>query len=107
MKIFTCVIATAFVAIGGTGNAFADAEAGQGYFSAMGSYIDDDKMRGLEDAINGGQISLGYAFNGDWNIEGMLSVAIPESRNQNLTPDENDECPDSAPGAPVDNRANP
>jgi OOP family OmpA-OmpF porin len=89
MKKFTCVVATVFVAIGAAGSAFAGAEAGQSYFSAMGSYIDDDKARGLEDSINGGQISLGYAFNEDWNIEGMLSAAIPESRNHNLTPDEN------------------
>lgn len=89
MKKFTCVVATALVALGGAGSAFADAEAGQGYFSVMGSYIDDDKMRGVDDAINGGQIGIGYAFNDEWNIEGMLSAAIPVSKDPSLFPDQN------------------
>lgn len=89
MNKFMCVVATAFVALGGTGSAFADAEAGQGYFSFMGSYIDDDKMRGVEDAINGGQFGLGYAFNEEWNIEALLSAAIPESKNLSFAPDQN------------------
>ena len=45
MRIFTCVVAATFFAFLGTGNAFADAETGQGYFSIMGSYVDDDKDR--------------------------------------------------------------
>jgi OOP family OmpA-OmpF porin len=60
-------------------NARADAEAGQGYFSIMGSYIDDDSSRGLEDAINGGQLGLGYVVNDALNIEAMLSVATPKA----------------------------
>jgi OOP family OmpA-OmpF porin len=79
MRKFTSIAAAAVVAFGGASNVFADAEVGQGYFSVMGSFIDDDKDRGVEDAFNGGQISMGYAFNEAWNIEGMLSAAIPES----------------------------
>ena len=51
MRISTCVVTAAFFAFLGASNAFADAEAGQGYFSVMGSYIDDDKDRDVEDAI--------------------------------------------------------
>lgn len=79
MKNFLCVVAMAGMTCGVAGDAFAEAEAGQGYFSVMGSYIDDDRDRDMEDAINGGQFSLGYAFNEHWNIEGMLAAAIPKS----------------------------
>ena len=89
MRRLTCAVATAVVAIAGAGNAFADAEAGQGYFSVMGSYIDDDRERGLNDGVNGGQFGLGYAFNEEWNIEAMLSAAIPESHDPGLVPDQN------------------
>jgi len=61
------------------GTAQAEAEAGQVYFSMMASYIDDDKDRGVNDGVNGGQISLGYAFDDYWNIEGLISAAAPES----------------------------
>jgi len=88
MRRFTSIAAAAVVAFGGASNAFAEAEAGQGYFSVMGSYIDDDSDRGVEDSFNGGQISMGYAFNEAWNIEGLLSAAIPES-NIMGRPDQN------------------
>ena len=79
MRTFICVaMATAF-AFAGTQEAAADAEAGQGYFSIMLSYMDDDKERGLEDGINGFQFGLGKALNENWNIEGMLSVAAPDA----------------------------
>ena len=67
MRTFICVaMATAF-AFAGTQEAAADAEAGQGYFSIMLSYMDDDKERGLEDGINGFQFGLGKALNENWN----------------------------------------
>ncbi len=81
MRIFTCVVAATVIAFAGAENALADAESGQGYFSAMGSYVDDDKDRGVEDAVNGGQFGLGYALNDNWNIEGVLSYAAPEGFN--------------------------
>jgi len=75
MRILTRVVTAAIMAFMVTGSAFADAEPGQGYFSVMGSYIDDDTDRGVEDAFKGGQFGFGYALN-DWaNIEGFLSVA--------------------------------
>src|SRR5210317_840566 len=79
MRTFISVIAATAFAFAGVPNAHADAEAGQGYFSIMGSYIDDDDGRGLEDAVNGGQIGLGYAISDTINIEAMLSVAMPKS----------------------------
>jgi OOP family OmpA-OmpF porin len=59
--------------------AHAGAEAGQGYLSIMGSYIDDDSSRGLDDAINGGQLGMGYALSDLINVEAMLSVATPRA----------------------------
>ena len=79
MRTFICVVvATVFVLVG-MQDASAEAEAGQGYLSIMGSYIDDDSRRGLEDAINGGQLGLGYAISDMINIEAMLSVATPQA----------------------------
>jgi OOP family OmpA-OmpF porin len=75
MRIFTCVIAATFIAFLGTGDAFAEAEAGQGYFTVMGSYIDDDKDRGVEDDFAGGQFGFGYAINDEYNIEAVFTMA--------------------------------
>jgi len=75
MRIFTCVVAATFFSFLGAGSAFADAEPGQGYFTVMGSYIDDDKDRGVQDAIRGGQFGFGYAVKDELNIEAFLSAA--------------------------------
>lgn len=88
MRTQICVIAAALAVFGGTTEAFADAEPGQGYFTFMGSYIDDDKDRGIEDAINGGQFGIGYALNERWNVEGMLSAAIPKTKDPAFGPDQ-------------------
>ncbi|MCP4302700.1 MAG: OmpA family protein [Gammaproteobacteria bacterium] len=77
MKIYTCVVAATFFAFLGAGNAFADAEAGQGYFSVMGSYIDDDVGRNVEDGLNGGQFGFGYAASDAFNVEALFSFAVP------------------------------
>ncbi len=71
MSKITFVLASTLLAIVGVGNAYADAEAKQGYFSIMGSYMDDDKDRGVDDAINGFTFGGGYALDEAWNIEGM------------------------------------
>ena len=78
MRTFMCVAAATVMAFTGAQDAFADAEAGQAYFSVMGSYMDDDKDRGLEDAINGGQFSIGKALSDAWNLEALVSVASPK-----------------------------
>ena len=74
MRILTCVVTATFIAILGTGNALAEAEPGQGYFFAMGSYVDDDSERRVEDDITTGQFGFGYALSDTLNIEGMLSA---------------------------------
>ena len=79
MRIFFCVVVATAFAFVGMQDASAGAEGGQGYFSIMGSYIDDNESRGLEDGINGGQLGLGYAINDNWNVEAMLSVALPKA----------------------------
>ena len=73
MRIFAVAMIAVALLAGGT--AYADAEAGQGYFSAMGTFMDDDEDRGVQDGFNGGQMSFGYALNDAWNIEALLSVA--------------------------------
>lgn len=88
MRTFICVAAATVVAFAGAQNAFAEAEAGQAYFSVMGSYIDDDKERGLEDGLNGGQFSLGYAINDTVNIEALFSAAVPKSTTSGLNSQE-------------------
>ena len=72
MKRMTIVLASTLLAIFGAGHALADAEAKQGYYSIMGSYMDDDKDRNVEDGFNGGQFGLGYALNDGWNLEALL-----------------------------------
>ncbi len=79
MRTFICVATATVIAFAGAQNAFADAEAGQGYFSVMGSYVDDDKDRGLEDAINGAQFSIGKAISDTWNIEALVSVGTAKA----------------------------
>ena len=74
MRILTCVVTAICFAALGTGNAHADAEPGQGYFFVMGSYVDDDTERGVEDDITTGQFGFGYALNDALNIEAMLST---------------------------------
>jgi len=77
MRIFTGVVVATIIAFAGASNALADAEAKQGYFSVMGSYIDDDTGRDVDDGINGGQFGFGYAMNDMFNVEGMFSFAVP------------------------------
>jgi OOP family OmpA-OmpF porin len=89
MRIINCVVAATFIAFLGAGNAFADAEAGQGYFSVMGSYIDDDKDRGVDDGVKGGQFGFGYAMNDAFNVEAMLSVASLDNSKGGGAPDQN------------------
>ena len=75
MKRITFVLASALLAVVGAGTALADAEPKQAYYSVMGSYLDDDKDRNVEDGINGGQFSIGYVLDSAWSIEALLSAA--------------------------------
>lgn len=79
MRIFIFGAVAAALALAWADHAYAEAEVGQGYFTFMASYIDDDTDRGLEDAFNGGKFGVGYAVNDLWNIEGFLSFATPNA----------------------------
>lgn len=81
MRTLICVVAATFIAFTGAENAFADAEAGQGYLSLIASYIDDDKGRDVEDGIRGGQLGMGYAFE-EWNVEAVISAAAMNGNDQ-------------------------
>jgi len=69
-------------------DAIGEAEAGQGYLSVMGSYIDDDSGRELEDAVNGGHLGLGYAISDTINLEATLTVAMPDATEDSARPSE-------------------
>ncbi len=77
MRLFLSVIAAILVAVP-AGSAFADAAEGQAYFSVMGTYVDDDDDRDIEDGVNGGQFGFGYGLSEGWNIEGLFQAARGE-----------------------------
>ncbi len=78
MKFSTCAVAAAVVTLAFAGTAHAEAEVGQGYFSAMASYVDDDEDRGIDDGIIGGQFGFGRAFTEHVNIEAFFMSASGE-----------------------------
>ena len=86
MKTFICVVAATFIAFAGAQSAFAGAEAGQGYFSVMGSYLDDDKDRNVTDGVNTGQFGMGYAVNDNLNVEGFVSATT--AKGSDIDPDQ-------------------
>ena len=83
MKVF---LRTAlFLAVCYGSFAHADAQPGQGYISPMGTYIDDDPDRAVEDDLAGGQIGFGIVLNDAWNLEGIIqgaSLSGAVSQNQ-------------------------
>jgi OOP family OmpA-OmpF porin len=79
MRTIICVVVAATFALGAPQTAIAGNSAEQGYFSIMGSYVDDDKLRGLEDAVNGFAFDLGYGLNDNWNLEAGLTLAAPKA----------------------------
>lgn len=63
--------------------AHADALPGQNYLSIMGSYVDDDNGRGVDDEVGGVQLGLGFVLNERWNLEANvnreeLSGSVPQ-----------------------------
>lgn len=83
MKVFTCAFASFLVALSLAGVAHADATDDQGYFSVMGSYVDDDKSRNVDDGVNGGQFGFGWGLSESWNIEALFMAGRGDG-----TPDE-------------------
>ena len=78
MRTTLSVFAAILIALVGAENAYAEAEAGQGYFTGMASYYDDDNDRAVDDGFNAFQLGLGYVINDQFNIEGIVSVGIPD-----------------------------
>jgi OmpA-OmpF porin, OOP family len=75
MKIWITLVA-ALLAIGlQPQTALADAQAGEAYFTVMGTYIDDDEKSQLDDGVSGGQFGFGKAFQGPLNIEAYIMAA--------------------------------
>ncbi len=75
MKIWISLVAALLVVGLQPQTVRADAQAGEGYFTVMGSYIDDDDISQLDDGVAGGQFGFGKAFEGPWNLEGYLMAA--------------------------------
>lgn len=75
MKRLTYAIASTVIALTIAGHGVANAQSGPFSVSVMGSYIDDDEDRAVDDGVHGGQLSLGYALNDAFNLEGQLSFA--------------------------------
>ncbi len=82
MRTLFCAVAVTVVALAGASTAIADAEAEQGYFSVMASYIDDDKERNVEDGLSGGQFGIGKAVNDTINVEFLLQIAALQNADQ-------------------------
>jgi OOP family OmpA-OmpF porin len=75
MKIWLLIAAALLFAGLQSPTALADAQEGEGYFSVMASYIDDDDKSQLDDGVSGGQFGFGKAFYGPWNIEAFIMAA--------------------------------
>ncbi len=88
MRFLICATVASLVALLAAGTAFADAAEGQSYFTIMGSYVDDDEDRGIEDGINGGQFGFGYAFHESWNVEALFQIGRGEG-NEGFVGDAN------------------
>ncbi len=82
MRTLICAVAVTVVAFAGASTAMADAEAGQGYFSVMGTYMDDDTDRNVEDGLNGGHLAIGTALNDAVNVEFIVQIAAPKNADQ-------------------------
>ncbi|NNF48791.1 MAG: OmpA family protein [Woeseiaceae bacterium] len=85
MRTIICAVVVAAFALSAPQAAIAGNSADQGYFSMMGSYVDDDEPRGLEDAINGFAFDLGYGINDNWNLEAGLTLAGPKATLPGVT----------------------
>ena len=83
MKFFKHAVLLLTVVL--SSQALADAQPGQGYFSPMATFIDDDKDRAVDDEVAGGQLGLGVVLNDAWNLEAIvqgasLSGAAPQDQ---------------------------
>ncbi len=63
------MLASASVALLLAGTYVSADEVGEWYVAPSAVYIDDDEDRAADDGLAGGQLTLGYAFSDNWNIE--------------------------------------
>ena len=59
-------------------SAMAEAEKGDNYVMAVGSYFDDDDDRGVNDGFRGFRLGYGRAIHQSWNLEGYYSRMDPD-----------------------------
>ncbi len=78
MKTFISIALATLMALGSAQTAYAEAQEGQLYLSAMGTYADYDSDRGVDDAFGARQFGLGYALNDKYNIEAIMQFASPD-----------------------------
>jgi OOP family OmpA-OmpF porin len=81
MNTLTRSLLPGLILILSASTSLADAQTGQGYITGMISYYDDDKDRGVDDGVAGGQIGIGKAFHDNWNIEGFVASYRPDGIN--------------------------
>lgn len=75
MRALICALAVTSVLFLTDLDAKADAAKGQSYFSIMGSYIDDDDDRNIDDGVNGLQFGFGWALSQNWNLEALVQAS--------------------------------
>lgn len=66
-----CAVLRVFIVLGSYCVASA-AVSGEMYFTPAAVFTDDDKARAVDDAVAGGQVSLGWVLSDRVSIEGML-----------------------------------
>jgi hypothetical protein len=78
MKLARAIAFALLLSVCAVPMAIAGAKDGQGYFTIMASYIDDDELAAVDDGVTGGQLGFGRALHPNWNLEGYLSLARPD-----------------------------
>ncbi|MCC5870071.1 MAG: outer membrane beta-barrel protein, partial [Gammaproteobacteria bacterium] len=71
MRIFGAALVTLTLALAAPAQAAGPKE-GQWYVSPMLTFIVGDDDRLVDDDVRGGQIGLGYAFDSNWLLEGIV-----------------------------------
>ena len=79
MKTIIPVAVATLMALASAQTAYAEAQEGQAYLSAMGTYTEYDSNRGVDDSFGGRQFGLGYAVHDKFNIEAMIAIASPDT----------------------------
>jgi OOP family OmpA-OmpF porin len=70
------------ILLAASGTSLASEQDGQWYLTGMGTYINPDSSRGLDDGIAGGKIAFGRAVSERWNVELEVSYLDLDDRNE-------------------------